>query len=59
MVKNKEKIPFAVRKTSWFVSFIYVVVVKVIPDNNGYGKAYEYLFLNKGMLTLTKTFKTK
>ena len=40
--KNKEKVPFAVRKTSWSDPSIYVIVVKVIPDNNGYGKAYGY-----------------
>ena len=40
--KNNEKVPFAVRKRSWSNPEIYAIVVKVVPDNNGYGKAYGY-----------------
>lgn len=35
-----KKVPFAVRRTHWANKNIYVIVDKVEPDGNGYGKVY-------------------
>lgn len=51
------KIPFAVRRTHWSNKDIYVIVYRVEPDGNGYGKAYGIPTENGGFCSYWQTDK--
>lgn len=51
------KTPFAVRRTHWANRGIYVIIDRVEPDGNGYGKAYGTPTENGGSCSYWQTDK--
>lgn len=51
------KVPFAVRRTHWANKGVYVIVDRVEPDGNGYGKAYGIPTENGGFCSYWQTDK--